>query len=116
MLPKNKSMGNRHVCLYRTLNKNIIKFRIKTYKNIINIKISKSILQIHIYISNECHISKVSSLLYSAIAFAALYSNNIDNLGYVALNGNVIANMFYTWGSWFISFSNFIPISLLVTV
>lgn len=29
---------------------------------------------------------------------------------------NIVVNILFTWGSWFISFSNFIPISLLVTV
>ena len=52
----------------------------------------------------------------SAVAFGILYSSEEDNLGYVGVSGSVAANVFFTWGSWFISFSNFIPISLVVTV
>jgi phospholipid-transporting ATPase len=48
--------------------------------------------------------------------FGILYAINYDNIGYIVQNSNVVLSALITWGSWFISFSNFIPISLLVTV
>jgi len=41
---------------------------------------------------------------------------NEANQRYISQGDSIVANIFFTWGSWFISFSNFIPISLLVTV
>ena len=55
-------------------------------------------------------------LLFSSIIFGILYSVNEKDIGYVSLTGSIASNVFYTWGSWFISFSNFIPISLIVTI
>ena len=63
-----------------------------------------------------CHSRKVCSYLYSSIAFGILNGINENNLGYVSQSYSLVAGIFFTWGSWFISFSNFIPISLLVTV
>jgi len=43
-------------------------------------------------------------------------SLNYYKLGYISENPNFFLDAVSAWGSWFISVSNFIPISLLVTV
>lgn len=43
-------------------------------------------------------------------------SLNYSNLGYISESSNFFTDAISAWGSWFISISNFIPISLLVTV
>jgi hypothetical protein len=62
------------------------------------------------------HLYQVVTLLSSSVLFGILYAVNYDNIGYIVQNSNVVVSALITWGSWFISFSNFIPISLLVTV
>lgn len=54
--------------------------------------------------------------LISAIVHGIIMYYYQDDLGYINEGNNVLSNIVATWGSWFISFSNFIPISLLVTV
>ena len=54
--------------------------------------------------------------LLSSIVYGVLIGVNQDDFSYLKLGGSIPQNILYTWGSWFISFSNFIPISLIVTV
>lgn len=44
--------------------------------------------------------------------------NTVDNpyLSYIQLNANFATNLIFTWGTWFIIFASFVPISLLVTL
>lgn len=62
-----------------------------------------------------CIFQLVATLL-SAVLYGILLSLNYQNLRYMYTNTNIVAEASFTWGSWFISFSNFIPISLLITV
>ncbi len=62
------------------------------------------------------HFHQVISTPLSSLIHAIILQVEFDNYGYIASSKNFALDLLYTWGSWFISFSNFIPISLLVTV
>jgi P-type E1-E2 ATPase len=53
---------------------------------------------------------------YSALAYGVIYGVNKNNEGYLSQNDNIVVATIVTWGSWFLGFSSFIPIGLLVTV
>lgn len=61
-------------------------------------------------------IFQVSITLLFSLIYGAIVSTNYSNLGYTAESPNFFTDAVSAWGSWFISISNFIPISLLVTV
>jgi phospholipid-transporting ATPase len=61
-------------------------------------------------------IFQVVATLISAIIYGLIVSLNYENLAYINESPYFLEDTIFTWGSWFISFSNFIPISLLVTV
>ena len=59
---------------------------------------------------------QIVATFISAIIYGVIVSINYENLGYISESPYFLEDTVFTWGSWFISFSNFIPISLLVTV
>ena len=109
-------MGNWTVRVYWTLNKNFIEFWFPKIKVIPFGAIPKPLLHLYICLSNRSNASEVIKIWFSAILYGILYAVNQNNLGYVIQNENIFLSSLMTWGSWFISFSGFIPISLLVTV
>lgn len=72
-------------------------------------------LGLNSYFKFICIFQICSTLLYSLI-YGAIVSINFSNLGYISESPNFFTDAVSAWGSWFISISNFIPISLLVTV
>lgn len=54
--------------------------------------------------------------LTCSLIYGGIVSTNFSNMGYIGENSNYFMDSVSSWGSWFISVSNFIPISLLVTV
>lgn len=50
------------------------------------------------------------------MTYGIILAKNYDDFTYFNEGKQFFVDTIYTWGSWFISFSNFIPISLLVTV
>jgi 1,4-dihydroxy-2-naphthoate octaprenyltransferase len=109
-------MGNCCLRIHRTRNKDPSQCRAKKDQSLRFVKSSWEIFSLYFSFSAVCNFTQVIIVSDSAIAFGILYSSEEDNLGYVGLSGSVATNVFFTWGSWFISFSNFIPISLVVTV
>lgn len=61
-------------------------------------------------------ICQVSVTLILSLIYGGIVSVNYSNLGYISESPNFFTDAISDWGSWFISVSNFIPISLLVTV
>lgn len=61
-------------------------------------------------------IFQVSITLLFSLIYGAIVSTNFTKLGYISESPKFFTDAVSAWGSWFISISNFIPISLLVTV
>ncbi len=61
-------------------------------------------------------IFQISITLLLSLIYGGIVSGNYSNLGYIGESPNFFTDAVSAWGSWFISLSNFIPISLLVTV
>lgn len=109
-------MGNWHVHLHWSLDQDFVELRHQEDQGIKLRKKLRGLLQVYLSLSVISDSHQVLCLLFSSIIFGILYSINEQNIGYVSLNGSIATNVLYTWGSWFISFSNFIPISLIVTI
>lgn len=54
--------------------------------------------------------------LTCSLTYGGIVSTNYETLSYIGETSNFFMDFISSWGSWFISVSNFIPISLLVTI
>ena len=61
-------------------------------------------------------IFQVAISLVFALIYGGIVSTRYSSLGYIMESPYYLMDTVSAWGSWFISISNFIPISLLVTV
>jgi hypothetical protein len=55
-------------------------------------------------------------MISSATAYGTILATHYNEYTYFNEGKEYFVDTIFTWGSWFISFSNFIPISLLVTL
>lgn len=72
-------------------------------------------LELNKYFKFICLFQIIVTLVCS-LTYGVIVSTNFSTLGYVKESPRFIMDAVSSWGSWFISLANFIPISLLVTV
>jgi magnesium-transporting ATPase (P-type) len=59
---------------------------------------------------------QIVATMISAILHGVLLKTHPKVSRYAVEHKSIVVSVMQTWGSWFLSFSNLIPISLLVTV
>lgn len=109
-------MGNRTLRLHRPLDEDITELWFTKEEDFISVDVFKPLLQKNIRFPAGGYIFKVSDEVFSALLGGIIYGVEKNNEGYISQSSNVVVVIVVTWGSWFLSFAAFIPISLLVTV
>lgn len=61
-------------------------------------------------------IFQILATLICSLSYGGIISTRYDSLSYISESPYYLMDVVSDWGSWFISISNFIPISLLVTL